>query len=247
MRRRSSWEAPRRLACLALGDVLEIGMRVDEEAGLVLDVRRRRAVGAEREPAIARDVGGQRAEIAEELLELLRLLRERAHLTGDRRLEERRIEELREALLDVAARHHLGMGGRRRAGLRRRREIAEHVGESIDLRLRDVRGRAGVPCPEARATIVGRREQHHRHRGSAGLGAQQPAQLEPRDAGHPQIGDHRVGRAAERHLGGVGGVRDLLDLVALLAQADAEKRTRARAVVDQENPRHRLLDYASAR
>jgi hypothetical protein len=35
--------------------------------------------------------------------------------------------------------------------------------------------------------------------------------------------------------------------VALLTQADAQKRTRARAVVDQENPRHRLLDYAPAR
>ena len=50
----------------------------------------------------------------------------------------------------------------------------------------------------------------------------------------------------ERHLGGVGRVGDLLDLVPLVAKANAEKRTRARAVVDQENPRHCHLDYAPA-
>jgi hypothetical protein len=34
--------------------------------------------------------------------------------------------------------------------------------------------------------------------------------------------------------------------MALVAQTDAAERARARAVVDQENPRHGLLDYAHA-
>ena len=67
----------------------------------------------EREPAITGDVGCERAEALEELLELLGLLRERAHLTCDGRLEERDVEQLREALLDVAARDDLRV--RRRA------------------------------------------------------------------------------------------------------------------------------------
>ena len=169
---------------------------------------------------------------------------ERSELRGDDGVEERRVEVTGEAIADVDAPTaeldeeavvSRGLVGGFRKGAH---QLARSAFEHIRRGARPIR-------PEPAARLVAFAAENDRDVGRGGLRAEQPAELDPGDAGHPEIGDDRSRRRRKRHVRTRGGVARLFDDVALRAQTPPEDLATRVARIDEQNAFPRIHNQST--
>ena len=212
------------LAHLALGRRAKGGVVVDREppGGL----RR------ERHPSVSGDLRQELRQEVEEALEV-RCAGERAELGGHDGVEEGLVEVARQTIADIDA-PSAQLHEEAVVPLLLLDGLREGPHELARPPLENTRSGAGAVRPEAAARLVALDAEDHRHVGRGGLGAEQPTELNPRDARHPEVGDDGGRWRGESHVRPRGCVARLVDQVALGAQAPPEDLATRVARIDEQ-------------
>ena len=200
-------------------------VRMDEQALRLGDVKS--------EPSIGRDLRREVGEPAKHAVGLTLRVGERAHFARHGRLEEGGVELLEEPML-----HGHPRGRARRVDRARRvflRELLERREQRFGVVLGHVRGGTRASRPEPRAALRFAGDEHDRDVRRPRLRPQKAAELNPRDAGHPQVGHDDVGRHREGELGRQDPVACRADLVAALRQAASQQLSDRVAVVNKKD------------